>query len=135
MTQNDSVATLLARLEGILGPIPEWMVCKGRYSHRFYTKTGHLYERVSTPGRASGSGGSPSGAASGGVSAGGGGDLYELLVPKRTSMSHRIPDAAPGLLDLIGCLLSVDPRKRPSAAEALMHPWLQHVYPSLDSMV
>jgi len=36
--QNDSLATLLARLEGILGPVPEWMVQKGRYSSRFYTR-------------------------------------------------------------------------------------------------
>jgi hypothetical protein len=33
-TQNDSLATLLARLEGILGPLPGFMVGQGRYSHR-----------------------------------------------------------------------------------------------------
>ena len=123
------MATLLARLEGVLGPVPDWMVRRGRYSHRFYTKTGHLYERVAAPVRTSGGGSSPSGSG-----ATGGGELFELLVPKKTSMRHRIPDAAPGLLDLIGCLLCVDPRKRPSAAEALRHPWLQQAYPSLDSM-
>eukprot|EP00983_Pelagomonas_calceolata_P093561 1157787-Pelagomonas_calceolata.AAC.3 len=40
--QNDSLATLLARLEGILGPVPEWMVQKGRYASRFYTRRAWL---------------------------------------------------------------------------------------------
>ena len=112
------------------------MVRKGRYSHRFYTKTGLLYERVpatSTSGTGNGGGGSSRTSPNGGGGSGSG-DHYELLVPKKTSMRHRVPDAAPGLLDLIGYLLCVDPRKRPTAAEALMHPWLQQVYPSLDSM-
>ena len=45
LLQNDSLPTLLARLEGILGPVPRWMVRRGRYAHRFYTKAGILYER------------------------------------------------------------------------------------------
>ena len=137
--QNDSVATLLARLVVILGPFPGWMLRKGRYSHRFFTKSGQLYERsavTSTNGSVAGgaTGGTGTGSATGAGGGGGGSERYELLVPKKTSMRHRVPDAAPGLLDLIGYLLCVDPRKRPSAAEALAHPWLQQIYPSLDSM-
>ena len=132
LVQNDSVATLLARLVGILGPIPGWMIRKGRYSHRFFTKSGQLYERITTSTSGSAGGGVPAGASSSGAA--GGSERYELLLPKRTSMRHRVPDAAPGLLDFIGYLLCVDPRKRPSAAEALGHPWLQQAYPSLDSM-
>ncbi len=45
LLQNDSLATLLARLEGILGPLPQHMVRKGRFSHRFYTRQGVIYER------------------------------------------------------------------------------------------
>ncbi len=63
--QNDSLATLLARLEGILGPVPEWMLHRGRYAHRFYTRSGMLYERAS------------------------GNQRYELLLPKRTTLRHR----------------------------------------------
>lgn len=59
------MATLLARLEGILGPIPEWMLHRGRYAHRFYTRSGMLYERASSNQR------------------------YELLLPKRTTLRHR----------------------------------------------
>ena len=46
--QNDSLATLLARLEGILGEVPQWMIRKGRYSHRYYTRQGLIYERSSS---------------------------------------------------------------------------------------
>jgi hypothetical protein len=45
LPQNDSLATLLARLEGILGSVPRWMLRKGRYAHRFYTRSRVLYER------------------------------------------------------------------------------------------
>ncbi len=44
--QNDSLATLLARMESILGPLPRWMLRKGRYSHRFFTRAGVLYEQA-----------------------------------------------------------------------------------------
>lgn len=49
--QNDSLATLLARLEGILGPLPSWMVSQGRYSNRYYTRSRQLYERSKVSGR------------------------------------------------------------------------------------
>jgi serine/threonine protein kinase len=100
------------------------MVRKGRYSHRFYTKSGHLYERTSNQ---SHEGSSVQGS-------GTGVEQYELLVPKKSSLRHRVPDADAGLLSFISYLLCVDPRKRPSAAEAMHHPWLQYSYASLDSM-
>eukprot|EP00200_Dunaliella_tertiolecta_P003736 CAMPEP_0202359942 /NCGR_PEP_ID=MMETSP1126-20121109/13064_1 /ASSEMBLY_ACC=CAM_ASM_000457 /TAXON_ID=3047 /ORGANISM="Dunaliella tertiolecta, Strain CCMP1320" /LENGTH=1262 /DNA_ID=CAMNT_0048953517 /DNA_START=67 /DNA_END=3855 /DNA_ORIENTATION=- len=102
--QNDSLATLLARLEGILGPVPEWMVQKGRYASRFYTRSGQLYERNPAT------------------------DRYEMLIPKRTTLSHRVPDAHKGLVDFISYLLLVDPHKRPTASEALQHPFMQEDY-------
>ena len=43
--QNDSLATLLARLEGILGPVPQRLLAQGRYTHRYYTVSGALFER------------------------------------------------------------------------------------------
>eukprot|EP00798_Chlamydomonas_sp_ICE-L_P020443 gene20443-27232_t len=107
--QNDSLSTLLARLEGLLGPVPSWMVKKGRYSKRFYTRSGQIYERSTHTGR------------------------YEVLTPKCAGMRHRMPEADKGLLSFVTHLLSVDPRARPTAAEALSHPWLQQQYPNLDS--
>jgi len=55
-------------------------------------------------------------------------DRYELLIPKRTTLSHRVPDAHKGLVDFISYLLLVDPHKRPTAAEALQHPFMQEDY-------
>lgn len=43
--QNDSLATLLARVVGILGPIDPELLGKGRDSHKFFTKNHMLYER------------------------------------------------------------------------------------------
>ena len=76
--QNDSLSTLLARLEGILGPVPEWMLHKGRYAHRFYTRSGMLYERNATT------------------------QKYDMLQPKRTSLRHRCERAA-ALCSGVGC--------------------------------
>jgi len=47
LVQNDSLATLLARMEGILGPVPIWMLQEGRYAHRYYTHHGALFEQSS----------------------------------------------------------------------------------------
>ena len=43
--QNDSLATLLARVVGILGPIDPELLAKGRDTHKFFTKNHTLYER------------------------------------------------------------------------------------------
>lgn len=55
---------------------------------------------------------------------------YELLRPKRTSLKYRIPEADEGCIEFLSCLLSVDPHQRPTAREALEHPWLQCTYSS-----
>ena len=48
---------------------------------------------------------------------------YEILRPKRTSLSHMVT-ANDGFTSFLGSLLSIDPRQRPTAEEALAHPWL-----------
>jgi serine/threonine protein kinase len=62
---------------------------------------------------------------------------YALLRPRPTTLASRLggpsavatgacaPDAAdPGFLDFLACLLALDPAERPSAVQALRHPWL-----------
>ena len=44
--QNDSLATLLARIIGILGPIDLEMLVKGQDTHKYFTKNHVLYERI-----------------------------------------------------------------------------------------
>jgi hypothetical protein len=41
------VATLLARLEGILGPLPRWMLHRGRYAHKYFLRDGRIFEKNS----------------------------------------------------------------------------------------
>ena len=43
--QNESVPTMLARLEGILGPIPRWMLHRGRYAHKYFLRDGRIFEK------------------------------------------------------------------------------------------
>ncbi len=56
-----------------------------------------------------------------------------LLLAYLVCVAGRMPTADAGLLEFVSYLLTVDPRKRPTAAEALKHPWLQMEYPSLDA--
>ncbi len=46
---NDSVQTLLARMIGLLGPIPDSMLHRGRYTHRFFTSERIVFERAIDP--------------------------------------------------------------------------------------
>lgn len=55
-------------------------------------------------------------------------EQLDYLIPKRTTLRHRVPMGDPGFIDFVSQLLTVDPDKRPSAAEALNHPWLSHHY-------
>ena len=71
--QNDSIATLLARLEGILGPMPRWMLLRGRYAHKYFLRDGRIFEKSQHTGR------------------------YEFLRPKATSLARRVPQADDGM--------------------------------------
>ncbi|GAB2293218.1 hypothetical protein Dimus_027426 [Dionaea muscipula] len=107
--QNDSPATLLARVIGIIGPIDQDMLAKGRDTYKYITKNHMLYERNQETNR------------------------LEYLIPKKTSLRHRLPMGDQGFVDFVAYLLEVNPRKRPSASEALKHPWLSYPYEPISS--
>ncbi len=50
--------------------------------------------------------------------------LYDVLRPKRTSLKARVPAADEGCTAFLSALLTIDPSQRPTAAQALQHPWL-----------
>ncbi|XP_015966835.1 uncharacterized protein LOC107490575 [Arachis duranensis] len=107
--QNDSPATLLARVIGIIGPIDQSMLAKGRDTYKYFTKNHMLYERNQESNK------------------------LEYLIPKKTSLRHRLPMGDQGFIDFVAHLLEVNPKKRPSAAEALKHPWLSYPYEPISS--
>ncbi|CAL9138819.1 unnamed protein product [Musa acuminata var. zebrina] len=107
--QNDSPATLLARVIGIVGPIDQGMLAKGCDTHKYFTKNHMLYERNQETSR------------------------LEYLIPKKTSLHHRLPMGDQGFIDFVAYLLEVNPKKRPSASEALQHPWLSFPYEPISS--
>ncbi|CAF1933525.1 hypothetical protein HID58_067929 [Brassica napus] len=102
--QNDSPATLLARVIGIIGSIDQQMLAKGPDTCKYFTKTYLLYERNQES------------------------NNLEYLIPKKSSLRRRLPMGDQGFIDFVAHLLQVDPKKRPSASEALKHPWLTHPY-------
>ncbi|CAI9767397.1 unnamed protein product [Fraxinus pennsylvanica] len=107
--QNDSSATLLARVIGIIGPIDQEMLVKGRDTYKYFTKNHMLYERNQETNR------------------------LEYLIPKKSSLRHRLPMGDQGFIDFVDHLLEINPKKRPSASEALKHPWLQYPYEPISS--
>ncbi|KAK7320214.1 hypothetical protein RJT34_04950 [Clitoria ternatea] len=107
--QNDSSATLLARVIGIIGPIDQSMLAKGRETYKYFTKNHLLYERNQETSR------------------------LEYLIPKKTSLRHRLPMGDQGFIDFVAHLLEVNPKKRPSASVALKHPWLSYPYEPISS--
>ncbi|MBA0768658.1 hypothetical protein Gotri_017444 [Gossypium trilobum] len=106
--QNDSPATLLARVIGIIGPIEQGMLAKGQDTYKYFTKNHMLYERNQETNR------------------------LEYLIPKKTSLRHRMPMEDQGFVDFVAHLLEVNPKKRPTATEALKHPDIQGVSPTAN---
>ena len=96
--QNDSVAAMLARISSVVGPYPEGMLRKGRHAHKYFVD-GVVYERDRD-------------------------GLPFLLRPKRTSLRARCHTDDALFLSFVGSLLSIDPDERPTAEQALNHPWL-----------
>ncbi|XXG53468.1 hypothetical protein AAC387_Pa03g1552 [Persea americana] len=107
--QNDSPATLLARVIGIIGSIEQGMLAKGRDTYKYFTKNHMLYERNQDTNR------------------------LEYLIPKKTSLRHRLPMGDQGFIDFVAHLLEINPKKRPTASEALQHPWLSYPYEPISS--
>ncbi|XP_031496932.1 uncharacterized protein LOC116262055 isoform X1 [Nymphaea colorata] len=107
--QNDSPATLLARVIGIIGKIDQSMLAKGRETYKYFTKNHMLYERNQDTNK------------------------LEYLIPKKSSLRHRLPMADQGFVDFVAHLLEINPKKRPSATEALAHPWLSYPYEPISS--
>lgn len=132
--QNDSIVSMLSRIEAICGSFPRYMIDNGRQSGHFFTPTGLLYERIendednSSDPDASASYEEESNEES----------RFHVFQPKTTTMAERLgfdsdllhrnrrtweEDEKALFVDFVTKLLTIDPNKRPNADEALEHPW------------
>ncbi|XRB08527.1 protein tyrosine kinase [Pycnococcus provasolii] len=116
--QNHSLASLLARLVSIFGPLPESLLKKSKFTHRYYTRDLQtIFERDERTKRTC------------------------VLTPVPTTLRSRMVDDAhpmarsaglPPLdddfVDFLKFLLQLHPEDRPTASQALAHPWLRKEY-------
>lgn len=116
--QNDSVQGLLARVIAICGPIPDEVLKSGRHTSKFFTKEKLIFQEISEEQDSQ--------------------HLTEevlefmktqkkkvnVLVPKRSSLKARLHCDDPMFLDFVRSLLDIDKDRRPTATEALRHPFI-----------
>ena len=89
---------MLSRISAIVGPFPDGLLARGRHAHKYFVD-GVVYERDRS-------------------------GLPYLLRPKQTSLRARCHTDDELFLSFVGSLLAVDPDQRPTAQQALQHPWL-----------
>ena len=135
--QNDSELSMLSRIEAICGPFPRHMIAKGRNSHRIFTDSGLIYEKLASEDQDDEAriDDRSRGSSDDGVDK----SLYNVYQPKMTTIAGRLgfeedfmdqprlseDDNNRALfIDFVGKLLTVDPDLRPTASEALKHPWI-----------
>ncbi|KAJ4455623.1 putative Serine/threonine-protein kinase ppk5 [Paratrimastix pyriformis] len=94
---NDTLPTLLGRITAMIGPFPAEMLAQGRYTNKYFTKSGHLFEQ---PEVAEGAAAPPEASST------------HILLPKRTNLAHRLHCSDALFVDFVAKLLTVDPAKR-----------------------
>ncbi|XP_058110228.1 uncharacterized protein LOC131253293 isoform X5 [Magnolia sinica] len=101
---NDSLVMLLARMIGMLGPFDMEMLVGGQETHKYFTSDYDLYHRNEET------------------------DQLEYIIPEKSSLVHRLEVSDMEFIEFVRELLQTNPDKRPTATEALEHPWLSHPY-------
>lgn len=101
---NDVLVMLLARMIGILGPIDMDMLAKGQETHKYFTEDYDLYLINEET------------------------NQLEFLNPEKSSLEHHLQVSDHGFVNFVRDLLEINPQRRPTAREALEHPWLSHRY-------
>jgi serine/threonine protein kinase len=110
------------------------MMKEGRLVSNFFTREGLIYQEAV----ASGEGGDDQSEASKEQSKqkkrrGADDDLkIHILVAKKSTLKARTKCEDPYFLDFVRWLLEIDPTKRPSAKEAMQHPWLTECVYEID---
>ena len=116
--QSDSVHSLLARIIGIIGPIPNWMYEKGTTVNGMFCKEKLLFMEADAVNDSEGSNNGE----------GDGEKKMHVVVPKRTILKNRIHCEDKEFMEFLRFLLKIDPNERPNAAEALKNKWFNVKY-------
>ena len=112
--QNDGIQGMIARILGIIGNFPEWMMSQGKFVSKYFTADGLLFKANNEP-------------QGFGIQQ----RTFTVIVPKKTSLHQRLRTSDANFLDFVTQCLQLDHRLRPSASELLAHhPWMtQTIYP------
>ncbi|GKB38765.1 dual specificity tyrosine-phosphorylation-regulated kinase 4-like protein [Tanacetum coccineum] len=97
---NDALVILLARVIGMLGPIDIEMLENGLETDKYFTKDFNLFYIDEET------------------------DQMEYIIPPETSLEEHLQVSDTLFLDFVKSLLEINPKNRPTAIEALQHPWL-----------
>ena len=105
---------MIARILGIIGNFPEWMMSQGKFVSKYFTADGLLFKANNEP-------------QGFGIQQ----RTFTVIVPKKTSLHQRLRTSDANFLDFVTQCLQLDHRLRPSASELLAHhPWMtQTIYP------
>ncbi|KAK2964115.1 putative DYRK-family kinase pom1 [Blattamonas nauphoetae] len=109
---HESLPTLLGSMIGILGPFSEDFLQKAKFRYRYFTTHGILYDMEEDPETDR--------------------QQFFFVHPKQTTLKARLETDDDLLIDFVSRLLTVDPDLRPSALEALQHPWFNVDYGEYD---
>ncbi|KAK4277824.1 hypothetical protein QN277_015759 [Acacia crassicarpa] len=105
---NDGVVMILARMIGMLGPFDLEMLVKGQETHKYFTEEFDIYYVNEET------------------------DQVEYIIPEESSLEQHLEVTDTLFIDFVRYLLSINPKTRPTATQALRHPWLSHIYKSKD---
>jgi len=118
--QNECIQGLIARIISIVGPFPDYIFKEGRHINAFFTKEKLVYKLVDPNEETMKSEDNSMG----------GSRKVHIFVPKKSSLLNRVRSEDSMFIDFLSKLLCLDIEQRPTAAEALAHPWLtQCKYP------
>ncbi|KAL2555665.1 Protein kinase superfamily protein [Forsythia ovata] len=101
---NEAIPMLLARIIGTLGPIDMDMLQRGQETFKYFTKEYDLYHINEET------------------------DQLEYIIPEETSLEHQLQVPDSGFIEFIQHLLETNPKRRPTARQALEHSWLSQSY-------
>lgn len=153
--QNDSIVSMLSRIEAFRGSFPRHMIAQGRQCGRFFTKSGLLYEVVGQSDDEEGLSITPP--APDDEDSKSDAELerveFDIFQPKSTQLSSRLGfdsnlmddcgrENTPAerkleqmFTDFVAKLLTIDPDNRPTAEEALRHPYMLYAASLTDDQI